>query len=494
MIEKGNLTGKTGENKKRNHATTAKAKQLKKELFAEYPNLWETSKPDDHDFAFAFAEEYKQFLDSAKTEREFVAITIETLEHLGYVSIESKPHLIAGDKVYKNIRGKALAAAVIGRKPLKEGLNLIGAHVDAPRLDLKPNPVYEDSELVLMKTHYYGGIKKYHWAATPLAIHGVVFLHDGSSVPICIGEKEDDPVFTVTDLLPHLGAEQMSRKATEVIKGEDLNLLVGGIPYPDKDTAGRFKLAILQLLNKQFGIREKDFVTAEIEIVPALKARDVGFDASMIGAYGQDDRVCSYAALTALTGLEKTDRTAVCLLFDKEEIGSDGNTGAQSKVYEYLLYEIYERSLGKQQIARQLEFQQMLESSVLLSADVTNAFDPTYPSVSDTRNNSYLNRGITLVKYVGSRGKYGTSDANGEFFSRLVRLLDDNSIPWQTGEMGKVDAGGGGTVAKYLAHLGMEVIDCGVPVLSMHSPFEITSKIDVYFTYLAYQAFFRWSF
>lgn len=494
MKEDKKLSGKLdneNKSKSRTSKSSLAAKKLKAELGAEYANLWDTVNQDDRDFAFDFAEEYKTFLDMVKTEREFVNHTAETLENLGFAELSTKERLLPGDKVYKNIRGKALAAAVIGKQPVSAGLNLIGSHVDAPRLDLKPNPLYEDNDLVMMKTHYYGGIKKYHWAAMPLALHGIIFLKDGSSKSINIGEKPEDPVFTVTDLLPHLGSEQMSRKATEVIKGEDLNLLVGGIPYPDKETSGRFKLGILQLLNKQFGITEKDFVTAELEIVPAQKARDVGFDSSFIGAYGQDDRVCAYTSLMALTDMGKPERTGVCIFFDKEETGSDGNTGAQSRTYEYFLYELYARSHGNMDL-NQLDFQKMLEQSVMLSADVTNAFDPTYASVSDARNNSFINRGITLVKYVGSRGKYGTSDANSEFFAGLVSLLDKNKIPWQTGEMGKVDAGGGGTIAKYLAHLGMEVIDCGVPVLSMHSTFEITSKIDVYFTYLAYQTFYKW--
>jgi aspartyl aminopeptidase len=494
MKDDKKLTGSM-EDKGKSNSRSAKAgiaaKKLKAELCAEYNNLWDTVSTDDRDFAFAFADEYKLFLDMVKTEREFVKQTVETLEDSGYVPITSKEILLPGDKVYKNFRGKALAAAVIGKQPLTAGLNLIGSHVDAPRLDLKPNPLYEDSDLVLMKTHYYGGIKKYHWAAMPLSLHGVIFLKDGTQKEISVGEKPGDPVFTVTDLLPHLGSEQMSRKATEVIKGEDLNLLVGGIPYPDKETSGRFKLGILQLLNNQLGIREKDFVTAELEVVPAQNARDVGFDASFVGAYGQDDRVCAYTSLKALTEIGKPERTAVCIFFDKEEIGSDGNTGAQSRSYEYFLYELFAHSQANKNLS-QLDFQKMLESSVMLSADVTNAFDPTYASVSDARNNSYINRGITLVKYVGSRGKYGTSDANGEFFAGLVRILDENSIPWQTGEMGKVDAGGGGTIAKYLANLGMEVIDCGVPVLSMHSTFEVTSKIDIYNTFLAYQSFYKW--
>lgn len=463
-------------------------KKLKKDLLAEFPNIWDTASADDVDFTYAFADEYKQFLDLAKTEREFVTITIETLENMGYTPLGELITLKPGDKVYKSIRGKGLVAAVIGKKPVAAGFNMVGAHVDAPRLDLKPNPVYEDSDMVLLKTHYYGGIKKYQWAAMPLALHGIIFRQDGTPQTISIGENDQDPVFTVTDLLPHLGSEQMSRKATEVIKGEELNILVGGKPYPDQETSGRFKLGILKLLNDRFGITEKDFASAEIELVPAQKARDVGLDGSFIGAYGQDDRVCAYTALTALTSLDRVDRTVVCLLFDKEEIGSDGNTGAQSRAYEHVLYEIYARSEQDQPVSP-LGFQQVLENTKLLSADVTNGFDPTFASVSDSRNNSYLGRGITLVKYVGSRGKSGTSDANGEFFASVIRVMNEQSIPWQTGEMGKVDAGGGGTIAKYLANLGMEVIDCGVPVLSMHSTFEITSKVDVYFTYLAYKAF-----
>jgi aspartyl aminopeptidase len=396
MKEEKKLTGK----KPSKNDVKEVVKKLKKDLGMEYDNLWDVVSKDDKEFAWSFAEDYKNFLDLAKTEREFVTVMIETLEELGYENIDSKNILEPGDKVYKNIRGKAMAAAIIGKKPMTDGMNLIGAHVDAPRLDLKPNPIYEDNDLVLMKTHYYGGIKKYQWAAIPLAMHGIVFLKDGSPMTICIGEKDDDPVLTITDLLPHLGSEQMSRKATDVIKGEDLNVLIGGLPYPDKETSGRFKLAILKLLHDKYGITERDFVTAEIEIVPAQKARDVGLDSSFIGAYGQDDRVCAYTAMSALTNLEKADKTAVCLLFDKEEIGSDGNTGAQSRVYEYLLYELYARSLPELTSANQLDFQQVLQNSSLLSADVTNAFDPTYSSVSDPRNNSYINRGITLVKYV----------------------------------------------------------------------------------------------
>ncbi len=484
MTVKSSQSKKEPEKKSGGKAEEIKA--LKKKLLAEYPNIWDSASKDDYEFAFAFAEEYKQFINLGKTEREFVTVAVETLESLGYVPLGSASQLSPGDKVYKSIHGKGLIAAVIGRESADSGFNLVGAHIDSPRLDLKPNPIYEDSDLVLLKTHYYGGIKKYQWAAIPLALHGLIFREDGSPLTLSIGESLEDPVFTITDLLPHLGSEQMSRKATELIKAEDLNVLIAGLPYPDPDTAGRFKLGLLQLINERYGLVEKDFASAEIEIVPAGFARDVGLDRSFIGAYGQDDRVCAFPALAALTSLEKPNKTAICLLFDKEEIGSDGNTGAQSKAYEYALYEIFCRCLPG---ANQLLYQQMLENCQLLSADVTNAYDPTFSSVSDSRNNSYLGRGICLVKYVGARGKNGTSDANGEFFARIIRVFNENKIPWQTGEMGKVDAGGGGTVAKFLANLGMNVIDCGVPVLSMHSPFEVASKIDLYFSYLAYKTF-----
>lgn len=463
-----------------------KVKELKKSLEVSYPNLWETIDEKEKDAAFSFAEAYKDFMNRAKTERDFVNISVETLEELGYVPLSEKETLKAGDKVYQTVRGKALIAALIGSKPMTEGTNLVGAHVDAPRLDLKPHPIYEDSELVLMKTHYYGGIKKYQWAAIPLAMHGIIYRKDGTPQTISIGEEADDPVFTITDLLPHLGMEQMSRKATEVLKAEELNVLIGGMPYPDPDTSGRFKLGILKLLNDRYGIVEQDWVSAEVELVPAGPARDVGLDRSFIGAYAQDDRVCSYTALSALTSLEKTGKTAIAMLFDKEEIGSDGNTGAQSRAYENFLYTLLAKS---KKDASRLDFQEMLDNSSMLSADVTNGFDPTFASVSDSRNNSYLGRGISLVKYVGARGKSGTSDANVEFLNKVIRLFNEKNIPWQTGEMGKVDAGGGGTIAKFLAHLGMEVLDCGVPVLSMHAPFEITSKIDVYMTFQAYRTF-----
>jgi aspartyl aminopeptidase len=461
-------------------------KALKKRLLNEYPNLWGQAGPDDKEAAFAFAEEYKRMISLAKTEREYVTVSVEALESLGFKPLDDSGPLSPGDKVYKSIRHKGLVAAVIGSQPASAGFNLLGAHIDSPRLDLKPNPVYEDSELAFFKTHYYGGIKKYQWTAIPLALHGIVIRKDGSPLTMCIGESPDDPVLTITDLLPHLGADQMSLKASEVIKGEDLNVLAGGIPYPDKETSCRFKLGLLQLLEDRFGIYEKDLVSAEIEIVPAGPARDVGLDASFIGAYGHDDRVCAFPALAALTSIEKPEKTILCLLYDKEETGSDGNTGAQSKVYEYVLMDIFMRCTPG---ADHLAYCKMLEKCQLLSADVVSGYDPSFASVSDSKNNNYVGRGIGLIKYVGARGKSGTNDANAEYYSRIIRVLNESQIPWQTGEMGKIDIGGGGTVAKYLANVGMEVLDCGVPVLSMHSPFEVISKIDLYFTYLAYKTF-----
>ncbi len=465
---------------------TDKGKELKKKLSAEFPNLWDTSSKDDVDAAFDFAEEYKAFIDMAKTEREFVTVAVETLESLGFVPLDQVGELKAGDKIYKSVRGKGLAAAVIGKQPVSAGINLVGAHIDSPRLDLKPNPIYEDNELVFLKTHYYGGIKKYQWAAIPLALHGIVFRADGAPLTLSIGEAPEDPVLTISDLLPHLATEQMTRKASDIIKGEELNVLFAGLPYPDAEMTGRFKLGLLQLLNERYGLLEKDFVSAEIEIVPAGPARDVGIDRSFIGAYGQDDRVCAFPALAALVDIEKPEKTVCCMLFDKEEVGSAGNTGAQSKAFENFLLEIMHRC---QPNANQLDYARLLENCRMLSADVSNAYDPTFSSVSEARNNCFLGHGICMTKYVGSRGKNGTSDANAEFFAEIIRMFAVENIPWQTGEMGKVDAGGGGTIAKYLANLGMEVIDCGVAVMSMHSPFEVTSKIDLYFTYLAYKTF-----
>ena len=464
-----------------------KVKKLKEKLLYDIPNQW-----DERDNKFQkkvqqFTVEYKEALNEGKTEREYIRWTVELLEKNGFKRYEDMAELKPGDRVYRVLRQKGLLAAVIGKKDPAEGFNIVGSHVDSPRLDLKPNALYEDKDLVYLKTHYYGGIKKYHWIGTQLSLHGVVYLKNGKRVDLNIGEKEDDPVFTITDLLPHLGRKQMAKKASEVVAGEQLNILFGGIPYPDKETEGRFKLGILNLLNKEYGIVERDLHTAEIEIVPAHKAKDVGLDRAFIGAYGQDDRVCAYTSTRALIDSKDSEYTNLIMLFDKEEIGSDGNTGAQSQSYRYALHDLHQRIIGRE--PAMCELHRNLENTHLLSSDVTAAFDPTFADVSDPKNSAYAGSGIGVNKYTGSGGKYSTSDAGSEFFNHITRLFDANDIPWQAAEMGGVDEGGGGTIAKYFANLGIEVIDCGVALFSMHSCFEIASTMDIYNTYRAYLAF-----
>ena len=461
-------------------------KKKKSAIAAEYPNLYEGISNDDLESCMSFAEDYKAFLDISKTEREFVINSIEAAEDLGFVSVDKVKKLKAGDKVYSSIKDKGLILAVIGKKPVADGLNILGAHIDSPRLDLKPNPVVEDTETVYLKTHYYGGIKKYQWTTIPLAIHGVLFKKDGKSVNVVIGEKEDDPIFYITDLLPHLGNEQMSKKASEFIPGEDLTVVVGGIPLNSKEKEP-YKAAVLKYLNANYGIDEKDLVAGEIEIVPAMKARDVGFDRAYIAGYGHDDKVCAYPALMALLAQERPAKTCVTILTDKEEIGSYANSGAQSVLYENFLMELLALSNGGN--FDMLKFRKMMAASKMLSTDVSNAFDPKYANVSDKSNTAFMSHGIKLEKYVGARGKSGSSEATGDFVSEIIRVFDKNSIPWQTGELGKVDAGGGGTISAYMAKTGMDVIDAGVPVWSMHAPYEVISKIDLYYTYLAYKAF-----
>lgn len=467
-----------------------KKKETKtEELFAEYPNLYMEASSDDIDAAFAFADEYKAFLDISKTEREFARNAIATAEDLGYKDISGVDTLKAGDKVYTSIKGKGFAAAVIGKKPVTEGFNILGAHIDSPRLDLKPNPVYEDSDTVYFKTHYYGGIKKYQWTTIPLAVHGVVYTTDGKCHEICVGEKPEDPVFYISDLLPHLDGEQMNKKASELIPAEDLNVIIGGIPLKDKDLSEPYKAAILKLLNSEYKITEKDFVSSEIEIVPAAKARDLGFDRALIAAYGHDDKVCAFPALMALMAQEKPSRTCVTILTDKEEIGSYANSGAQSVLYENFLMELLAKSCGGVDSFNMLTFRKAMAETKMLSTDVTTAYDPKYASVFEKRNTAYLSHGLKLEKYTGARGKSGSSEANGDFVAQITDIFAKNSIPWQTGELGKIDAGGGGTISCYMAKLGMDVIDCGVPVLSMHAPVEVISKIDLYYLYLGYKAF-----
>ena len=474
-----------------------KKEKLSDKLFVKQKNCWEEIDKKTDKEVEDFASSYKQFLDKGKTERECVDTICEHLEKNGFVNIDSwhstkNKKLEAGLKIYQNIRGKSVLAAIIGKKPAIEGFNILGAHLDSPRLDLKPNPLYEDSELALFDTHYYGGIKKYQWTTIPLSMHGVFISESGKKTAIRIGEDPGDPVFTVTDLLPHLAREQMEKKASAAVEGEDLDILAGSRPYPDKDEKEKVKLALLDLLNKKYGIIERDFARAEIEFVPAFKASDVGLDRSLIGAYGHDDRCCAWPALQALITIAKEksapDKTLVCYLSDKEETGSAGNTGARSVNFENFLTMLCTNNeadpSGK---IKRLCFSR----TSMLSADVNAAFDPTYANVFDKKNTSYIGKGIVLEKYTGSGGKYGASDANAEYCAKVQAIMNRNKIQWQSGELGKVDKGGGGTIALYAANLGMDVLDCGVPVLSMHSPFEVISKIDLYVTYKGYVAFLK---
>ncbi|MCM1007841.1 MAG: aminopeptidase [Ruminococcus flavefaciens] len=428
-----------------------------------------------------FCEDYKDFMDKAKIEREAVVYSIELLKQNGYVEYKKGMKLNAGDKIYRNNRGKAVLMAVIGTVPIDEGVRLCAAHIDSPRLDLKQNPLYEDTELALFKTHYYGGIKKYQWTTIPLALHGVVCKADGTSVNVSIGEDESDPVFCVTDLLPHLANTQMSKTLAKGITGEQLNILIGSRPFKDDEESGAVKLNIMNILFEKYGITEADFISSELEAVPALKARDIGFDRSMIGAYGHDDKVCAYTALRATVDCKNPVHTVVTVLTDKEETGSDGNTGLCSAYLEYFIADIAE-ALGS-------DGRTVLSASECLSADVNAAFDPTFPEVNERNNCAYINRGVVVTKYTGARGKSGTSDASAEFTGRIRRLMDEKNVIWQTGELGKVDEGGGGTVAAYIANLNVDTIDLGVPVLSMHAPYEIVSKIDTYMAYKAFMAF-----
>ena len=459
----------------------SKAEELKKELFYNPKHAAEIISAAEVKKADKFCEGYKEFLNASKTEREAVKTLIAKAESLGYVPFDRDKKYKAGDKIYYNNRGKSVILAIIGKKPLKEGVRLSAAHIDSPRLDLKQNPLYEDTDMALFKTHYYGGIKKYQWTAIPLSLHGVLIKSDGSSVEVNIGENEGDTQFVVTDLLPHLGQEQMKRTLAEGIKGEELNILIGSRPFNDDEASEKVKLNIMKLLNDKYGIVESDFLSAELEIVPAFKANDIGFDRSFIGSYGQDDRVCAYTAAEAIFALKNPAYTAVAILTDKEEIGSEGNTGLNSSYFKYFIAD-----LAWQQ---GINYHTVLTNTQCLSADVNAAFDPTFPDVSERKNASYCNRGVVITKYTGRAGKAGTSDASAEYMGKVRNLLDANKVVWQTGELGKVDAGGGGTVAMYLAGLDIDVIDLGVPVLSMHAPFEITAKLDVYMAYRAFKVF-----
>lgn len=458
----------------------------KENAMAGKSSAWERMDEGTRHAAYAFAEHYRQFLNTAKTERETVEQAVNTVRARGFVPLEEKARLVPGDRVYSVVRGKTLLLAVVGAEPLENGMNIVGAHIDAPRLDLKPRPLYEEAGLALLKTHYYGGIKKYQWVSIPLALHGVVVKNDGQVLQLVIGEKEQDPVFTITDLLPHLAKDQMEKKMSEAVVGEALNLLVGGIPVSAGEVKEKVKQVVLDHLQREYGLTEEDLVSAELEVVPAWAARDVGLDRSMIGGYGQDDRVCAYAALQAAVDLPAAGRTAVALLVDKEEIGSVGNTGMHSALLANFTAELAARILPQYS---DLALRRILYHSRALSADVDGALDPNYPDVSDKLNVSRLGYGLVLTKYTGSRGKSGANDAHAEFLGFVRRLFNQAGVIWQTGELGKVDQGGGGTIAYMLADYGMDVLDCGVGLLGMHSPFEVASKADIYMAYRGYLAF-----
>ena len=428
-----------------------------------------------------YATAYKAYLNAARTEREAVTEAIAQAEALGFVPYERGMVLEPGTKIYKSVRGKALMLAVMGRETLDHGANIAAAHVDSPRLDLKPIPLYEKDEICLLKTHYYGGIKKYQWVAIPLEIHGVVTKKNGETIEVVIGKDPEDPKFTITDLLPHLGAKQSAKTLAEGITAEDLNVIIASLPIEDKDAEQRVKLNVLGMLNEAYGITERDFTRAEIEVVPAYKARDIGLDRAMIGAYGHDDRVDAYPALMAEIGTKSPAYTSVCVLTDKEETGSDGVTGLNSM---YTFHFIQQLCAGQG-----ADYITACKAGKCLSADVTAAYDPTFADAFEPDNATYAGNGVAIYKYTGARGKSGTSDACAEMVSYLTRLLEKNNVVWQIGEMGKLDLGGGGTVAKYVANQDIDTIDIGVPVLSMHAPFEVVSKADVYMAYLTFKAF-----
>ena len=444
---------------------------------------------DNMSVVMEFSEGYKDYLSNSKTEREATKKAIELAEAKGFKDARKVDSLKEGDKVYFNNRDKGLCLFVVGKRPLVEGMNILGAHIDSPRLDLKQHPLYEDNGLALLDTHYYGGIKTYQWVARPMALHGVVVKKDGTKVEVKIGDDDNDPVIGISDLLIHLAKDQMKKTAGEVIEGEDLNVLVGSIPLKvaDEEKKELVKENILHILKEKYDIEEDDFVSAEIEVVPAERARDYGLDRSMVMGYGHDDRICAYTSLAAILDIEAPERTACCLLVDKEEVGSQGSTGMQSRFFENVLAELLEKC-GQYS---ELTLRRTLSNSYMLSSDVSAGFDPNYASVNEPKNTAYLGKGIVFNKYTGSRGKGGCNDANPEFIAKLRKVMDDNDVAWQTAELGKVNQGGGGTIAYILANLDMEVIDAGIAVQNMHAPSEVASKVDIYEAYRAYMAFIK---
>jgi aspartyl aminopeptidase len=461
-----------------------KTESIKEKILFRPALVWDRLTARERKAVFAFAEDYKTFLNSAKTEREAVSAIEKRAKRSGFKEA-GKP--VPQKKIYKVLKHKAIGLAVIGKRPPQEGLKIIVSHIDAPRLDLKQNPLYEDVDLGLLKTHYYGGIKKYQWVACPLALHGKIIKKDGSEIDLHIGEVDTDPVFTIADLLPHLARKaQYGKKLGDAIVGEKLNALAGSIPYSDREASERVKLQILDYLHSTYGLIEEDFISAELELVPAGKARDIGWDKSLIGAYGQDDRVCAYSSLQAITEIEQPQTSSLVIFFDKEEIGSEGNTGAKSRFLEEMVAEIFRHSNAG--IAdRGIDL--ALMNSHAISADVNGALDPDYQEVHEKRNAAKLGYGVCITKFTGTGGKFAASDAHAEYVGMIRRLFNQHNIVWQTGEIGKVDEGGGGTISKFMASYGLEIIDCGTALLSMHSPFEISSKADTYMTHRAYKVF-----
>lgn len=457
---------------------------LKEKLCMNKKGSYEIMSKEDVLACNEYCEGYKAFLDKAKTERESVKYAVEYLEKNGFEKFEYGKHYKCGDKFYLNNRGKAIYIVTVGKKSFEEGIHIAAAHVDSPRIDLKQNPLYEDNNLAFFKTHYYGGIKKYQWVTLPLALHGVIMKADGEKVDVCIGEDENDPILYITDLLPHLGRDQASKPLYSAFSGEDLNVLCGSRPFDDEKVGEKVKLNVLSLLNEKYGICEEDFLSSELTLVPASKARDVGFDRSLIGSYGHDDRVCAYPILTAIVDCAgNNDHTAVTIFADKEETGSDTNTGMQSFAFEDMLKEMC--------ISAGQNPRKMFANSKCLSADVNAGFDPNFAGVYETRNAAFVNKGVCVTKFTGGGGKSSTNDAHAEYVSYVRNLFNKAGVIWQTGELGKVDQGGGGTVAMYLAKLNIDVIDVGVPVLSMHAPVEVVAKTDVWSAYNAFTAFFK---
>ncbi len=461
--------------------------QLKEKLFNKKKVGWENLDTRRKEEIFNFCKDYMDFLNKAKTEREFVKEAKKIADLNGFKDLSEYDTLNAGDRVYFINRNKSMYLAIIGQEKMETGLHIIGSHVDSPRLDLKPNPLYEDTGFAYFKTHYYGGIKKYQWTTIPLSIHGVIVKPNGEKIEVNIGENESDPIFTITDLLPHLAMDQMEKKLKNGIDGEDLNLLIGSIPFDGEKISEKVKLNILNILNQKYGIVEADLLSSELELVPAFKARSLGFDSSMVAAYGQDDKICAYASFAAMMNLENVKNTAVCILADKEEIGSMGNTGMESHMFDYFISELLNKT-GENRVNL---LDKVFCYSKMLSSDVDAGFDPIYASVSDKTNAGLLGKGISLNKYTGARGKSGASDANAEYVAWIRNLLEKYDIKYQLAELGKVDIGGGGTIAYILANKGVDVIDCGVPLLSMHSPYEVTSKFDIYEAFRTYKAFWN---